>query len=52
MQLALGVYKNLAFDPIARTRMEKAGLIPKFIEMLHTTSRFTAIVILYLLSID
>lgn len=52
MQLALGVYKNLCFDPLARNRIEKAGLIPKFIELLHSSSRFAAIVILYLLSID
>lgn len=52
MQLALGLYKNLCFDPVARNRIEKVGLIPKFIELLHSSSRFAAIVILYLLSID
>lgn len=52
LQLALGVYKNLCFDQTARGRIEKAGLIPKFIELLRSPSRFAAIVILYLLSID
>jgi hypothetical protein len=52
MQLALGIYKNLCFDQGARELILKAGLVPKFIELLHGSSRFPAIVILYLLSID
>lgn len=52
LNLALGLYKNLAYDEIAKEKIEKNGLIPKFIELLHGTNRFNAIVILYLLSIS
>ena len=52
LNLALGLYKNLAYDELAKEKIEKNGLIPKFIELLHGTNRFNAIVILYLLSIS
>lgn len=52
LDLALGLYKNLSFDDVAKERIEKNGLIPKFIELLHGSNRFNAIAILYILSIN
>lgn len=54
LNFALLVYYNLSFDKNARDRIEKASLIPKFVNLLAQDShnRMVAINILYLLSTD
>lgn len=53
LQLSLGVIKNVSFDSKQRQAIEKAGLIPKIIELLGNANfRYSSIVILYLLSLD
>lgn len=51
---ALYVYYNLAFDQTSRDTMEKASLIPKFVNLLAQDSpnRMLALNIIYLLSTD
>lgn len=54
LNFALLVYYNLIFDKVAREAVEKASLIPKFVNLLAQDSpnRMTALNILYLLSTD
>lgn len=54
LNFALLIYYNLAFDKIARDKIEKASFIPKFVNLLAQDShnRMVALNILYLLSTD
>ena len=54
LNFALLVYYNLVFDKVARELVEKASLIPKFVNLLaqDSANRMTALNILYLLSTD
>jgi hypothetical protein len=54
LNFALLVYYNLSFDRAARSCIEKANLIPKFVNLLAQDSpnRMVAINILYLFSTD
>jgi hypothetical protein len=54
LNFSLLIYYNLSFDKTARNCIEKASLIPKFVNLLAQDShnRMVAINILYLLSTD
>lgn len=54
LNFALLIYYNLSFDKNARSAIEKASLIPKFVHLLAQDSpnRMTSLNILYMLSTE